>query len=96
MAGSKGEKFWADAVRRAVFRRMEDIEGKPQKIERLADKLVDAGMAGDIAALKEIGDRLDGRPAQALSVGSDPDQPLITRIERVIVDPRDNASNQDS
>lgn len=64
MAGRKGEKIWADAVRRAVMRRMEAEEGKPQKIERIADRLVEEGLAGDMTAIKEIGDRLDGRPRQ--------------------------------
>lgn len=64
MAGRKGEKIWADAVRRAVSRRMEGEEGKPQKIERLADKLVDMALEGDTQALKEVGDRLDGKPTQ--------------------------------
>jgi hypothetical protein len=72
MAGRKGEKFWADAVKRAVNRRMENEEGKPKKLERLADQLVKAGLAGDVSALKEIGDRLDGRPKQAVEA-SGPD-----------------------
>lgn len=64
MPGPKSDKIWADAVRRAVMRRIENEEGKPQKIERLADKLVDLGLEGEVAALKEIADRLDGRPKQ--------------------------------
>ena len=72
MAGRKGEKIWADAVRRAVSRRMEGEEGKPQKIERLADKLVDMALEGDTQALKEVGDRLDGKPTQATEM-SGPD-----------------------
>lgn len=64
MAGRKGEKFWADAVKRAVNRRLEDEEGKPKKLERLADRLVDAALDGDIQAMKEIGDRLDGKATQ--------------------------------
>lgn len=55
------DKIWADAVRRAVMRRVENQEGKPKKIERLADKVVELGMDGDVAAIKEIGDRLDGK-----------------------------------
>ncbi len=72
MAGRKGEKVWADAVRRAVSRRLEDVEGKPQKIERLADRLVELATDGDVTALKEIGDRLDGKPTQAKEI-SGPD-----------------------
>ena len=86
MPGPKSDKIWADAVRRAVFRRLEQAEGKPQKIERLADKLVDSALEGDIPALKEIGDRLDGKPAQAVQLGSDPDHPLPDITFR-IVDP---------
>lgn len=70
MAGQKSEKFWADAVRRAVNRRMENVEGRPKKLEALADKLVAAGLNGEIAALKEIGDRIDGRPTMAVDHSS--------------------------
>jgi hypothetical protein len=60
--GPKSDKIWSDAVRRAVMRRLENEEGKPQKIERLADNLVELAMDGDIQALREVGDRLDGKP----------------------------------
>lgn len=68
MAGKVGEKIWADAVRRAVMRRMEGVEGKPKKLERLADALVAAALNQDVTALKEIGDRLDGKVQQGVSV----------------------------
>jgi len=55
--------------------------------------------AGDeTAAAREIGDRLDGKPAQAI-IGGDDDDPalsLIHRIERVIVDPDTPATNSES
>ena len=51
----------------------------------MAQKLVERGLEGDIAAIKEVGDRLDGKPAQAVEVGL---EVQITRIERQIVDPR--------
>lgn len=90
MAGRKGEKIWRDAVMRAVHRRMNDEEGKPQKIERLADRLVENAMAGDVTALKEIGDRLDGKPAQGVTVSGDEDAPLVTKIIREIVQKQDD------
>lgn len=80
MAGRKGEKIWADAVRRAVHRRLEGEEGKPQKIERLADQLVESGLAGDIAALREIGDRLDGKPRQTIE-GPGPDGEHLHKVK---------------
>lgn len=66
MANPKAEKVWADAVRRAVNRRLENEEGKPKKIERLADKLVDFALEGEGWAMKEIGERLDGKSPQAI------------------------------
>lgn len=66
MANPKKEKIWADAVRRAVHRRLENEEGKPQKIERLADKLVEFALDGEGWAMKEIGERLDGKAPQAI------------------------------
>lgn len=77
--GAKSDKIWRDAIMRAVRR----IDGdkpsrgcKPeQRLERLADALVAKGLEADVPALKEIGDRLDGRPS--LVIAGDPDAPLI-------------------
>ena len=74
MANPKAEKVWADAVRRAVYRRIENEEGKPQKIERLADKLVEFAMDGQGWAFKEIGERLDGKAPQGVDLTSDGDR----------------------
>jgi len=60
----KSDKVWRDAVMRAVARR--ESKKDPQALEKLADSLVAKGLDGDVSALKEIGDRLDGKPAQAL------------------------------
>lgn len=88
MPGPKSDKIWADAVRRAVHRRLENEEGKPKKLERLADNLVELGMKGDVSALKEIGDRLDGKPAS--TVAGDPDKPIRTVSEIVLRAAGDN------
>ena len=75
--GPKSDKIWAAAVRRAVSRRLENEEGKPQKIERLADKVVEMALGGDMSAVQEIANRLDGKPAQSIQHSNDPDNPLI-------------------
>lgn len=75
------DKAWRDAIRVAVMRNAED-GGK--KLAKLADALVTAGLAGDVPALKEIGDRLDGKVPQALVGGDEDSQPIkIARIELV-------------
>ena len=71
MGKPKSDKIWSDAVQRAVKRRLENEDGKPQKIERLADKLVDFALEGHGWAMQEIGNRLDGRPHQSSEVKQD-------------------------
>jgi hypothetical protein len=62
--GKKKGRPWRDAIERALKRRLaeNDFEG----IDRLADALIDRGLAGDIMAIREVGDRLEGKPAQAV------------------------------
>ena len=92
-SGPKSDKIWADAVRRAVLRRLDNEEGKPQKIERLADNLVRLGMEGDMTAIREIGDRLDGRPHAQTTLTGDPESPLVAEVRWTIVDdPRPKSS----
>ncbi len=62
---SQGRRgLWRDAINRAVSQRDGDA------LRELADKLVDTALAGDLAAIKEIGDRLDGRPKQQTEITS--------------------------
>lgn len=44
-------------------------KGKTKKLSMLADKLVERALEGDIPAMKEIGDRLDGKPVQGVEFG---------------------------
>lgn len=72
-------KPWRAAIDRAI------AQGDADRLRRIAEKLLDLAAAGDIQAIKELGDRLDGKAVQA--VIGDPEQPLVHRIERVIIDP---------
>lgn len=58
-------KAWADAVRKASH--AIDPESKRRRLEMLAESLVKEALAGDVTALKEVGDRLDGKVPQALT-----------------------------
>ena len=82
-SGIWADKIWRQAVHRAVKRKL-DGEGKPLALERLADTLVQEALAGDISALKEIGDRLDGRPGQQ-GPGETSDNPLHVKHEITVV-----------
>lgn len=84
----KGEKLWREAIMRAVNRRLTKKDDKA--LEKLADKLVEEGMAGNVVALKEIGDRLDGKPAISATLDHSGDVGLTVQILRM--GDEDNAS----
>lgn len=89
---AKKGRLWADAIKRAVARKFNgDLN---HGLDQLAEKLIDAVAEGDLPALKEFGDRMDGKPAQAI-IGGDEDDPAVTLrvIERRIV--RANAEPAD-
>jgi hypothetical protein len=69
-------KVWHAAIMRALERR-KPADERIQAIDELADKLLELVAKGDLGALKEFGDRLDGKPAQIIA--GDPDQPLEIR-----------------
>ena len=86
--GAKSDKIWRNAIRKAVHElRAATGDEKAERIKAitlLARRLVTKAMEGDVMALKEIGDRLDGKPVQGVALGMDV---RITRIERYIVAP---------
>ena len=84
MSAPVGNKFaakgkeWFDAVRKQCVQR--------QALDAIAKIVVDKALEGEQWAIQEIACRYDGKPAQAVTVSGDPDNPLaITRIERAIV-----------
>ena len=88
--GCKPDKLVRDAIIVALKREAVDADGKPtRRLTLIAEKLVEKAMAGDIHAIKEIADRVDGKATQPLA-GDDGAPRLITRIERVIVQPEHN------
>lgn len=87
-AGIQGarQKPFRDALRLVIA----EAEDNPRKLRRIAEKLYDAAASGDVQAIREIADRLDGKVAQAVVGGEDDDPALkhIHEIRRSIVDPR--------
>ena len=87
------KKEWGEAIRRlAMQTEPTDSEGR-RRLELLALSLYEKAMKGDISALKEIGDRLDGKAVQPHE-GTD-DGPPIQLIKRVILDSTDNTDGAD-
>ena len=57
-----------------------DPQRRP-KLVSLARALLDKALTGDVGALKEIGDRLEGKAVQAIA-NDDPDTPFVVKIIR--------------
>jgi hypothetical protein len=87
-------KVWAAAINRALERR-KPADERVKAIDELADKLLGLCFDGDLAALKELGDRLDGKAVQV--IGGDDENPISIR-EIVIraVDATGNRSTPES
>lgn len=66
-------KIWHAAIMRALERRERSRADGVKELDLLAEKLLMLVESGDLGALKEFGDRLDGRPAQAVVVAGDDD-----------------------
>lgn len=68
---NKKDKIWTDAIHRALKRESEG-RGSPKWLDVLANRIVEAAADGDVAALKEVGDRIEGKPTQRQEI-SGPD-----------------------
>ena len=67
------EKSFANMLNIAI---KEAIEGSDKtKLRAVADALVEKAMQGDVQAIKEVADRLDGKVPQAI-VGDDDHDPI--------------------
>ncbi len=77
-ADHTSDKLIRDAVLEELQREATDADGTvTKKLLLVARTLVDKSIAGDIAALKELQDRIDGKPPPA-SAGADKRPARIT------------------
>lgn len=72
---AKKPKDFESALRRALARSGESVAGG---LDTVADKLVSAAGVGELWAIKEIADRLDGKPKQVVDHGlsDEPENPI--------------------
>lgn len=68
---SAENRLWANTIRRAV------VQGDAERLRLIAEKLLSMAEAGDIQAMKEIGDRLDGKPKQQIEASGEGGGPLL-------------------
>ena len=82
MARPPKEKSFANMLNIAIN---EANERGGTKLRDVADALVAKAITGDVNAIKEIADRLDGKVPTPIAGDDDNPLTLITRIERVLV-----------
>ena len=83
-------KRWAAAIDRALDRRAQakGLRDAQEALDELAERFLIAVETGDISAYRELGDRLEGKPAQSVALTGEDGGPIkVQKIERVIVDP---------
>mgnify|MGYP001558274504 CR=1 FL=1 len=90
-AKSRKAKPYADALRIAIMEASED----KTKLRAIAEKHVALAIAGDMQAIKEIADRLDGKVPQAIA-GIDEDEQLtpLVPIINLTVGPKPNPASK--
>jgi hypothetical protein len=74
-------KHWAAAIERALEKR--GGGDRVAALNDLAEKLLVKCDEMDMSALKELGDRLDGKPAQAIVGDAENPLTLIQKIELI-------------
>lgn len=57
---SKSNRLWAETIRRAA------VQSDGKRLRKIAEALLDKAAEGDISAIKELGDRLDGKATQQI------------------------------
>lgn len=79
-------RVWRDAIDRALQKRSKVRQ--VEALDELAEKLIERAEGGDITALKELGDRLEGKPAQQVVLAGDQENPVrVEKIVREVVKP---------
>ncbi len=69
------DRVFSDAVRRAALA----DDGK--RLREMAESLLDRAQAGDVSALREAADRIEGKVPQALEHGNKDGQPFVLKLE---------------
>ena len=80
LLGQQRDKLYREALRMELAAAGEDLK----KLREIARVHIEKAAAGDMQAIKELADRLDGKPAQMLE-HSGPDSEPITKVVNEIV-----------
>lgn len=71
------KKQWQAAINRALEKR---ASSRIEALDALAEKLLMLAEQGDLGALRELGDRIEGRPKQQVEMSGDAENPLQAKV----------------
>jgi hypothetical protein len=83
MRGNKNatkNKLFSDQLKRHLIQ-------NPDKLEKIVTQLIDDAMDGNIAAAREVMDRVDGKPVQANTIETEDGKAVIPGFQLVFVEP---------
>jgi hypothetical protein len=81
LLGQQRDKLYREALRMELAAAGEDLK----KLREIARVHIEKAAGGDMQAIKELADRLDGKPAQMLEHSSSPDGEGLKKITWEIV-----------
>jgi hypothetical protein len=92
IGGPEGNSHRANQyrIKRTLERLLDEASSKHEgmtALEAACRAQIEKAEGGDLASFKEVADRTEGKPAQSLDLGSDPDRPVVQKIVREIVRP---------
>ena len=81
---SRNNRLWADTLRRAV------VQSDAERLRMIAEALIDKAASGDVSAIKELGDRIDGKAiaTQEITGADGSNLPLSIGIRFVEPEPK--------
>ena len=85
------DKPFRDALRMEIAAAQDENDTK--SLRRIARALLEKGADGDVPAIKEIADRLDGKVSQPIDGDGEGGPIAIQAIVRKIVDPSSGSTN---
>ena len=77
MARPKGSENKDKPFREALRLQLNAAGANLFALRQIADRLIEMANSGDVQAIKEIADRLDGKPAQAVAMTHDASEAFI-------------------
>ena len=81
---SRNNRLWEDTLRRAV------VQSDAERLRMIAEALIDKAASGDVSAIKELGDRIDGKSVATQELTGPDGSSLPSGIGILFVKPDDS------